>query len=306
MSLLLRAFQSHGVGRFFHRGMSSALPTIVSTEWVASNLEKVRLIDASWYLPSHQRNPDKEYESIRLPKSKRFNIDVVKDVTSQLPHMLPPASFFEKAVGEMGISNGDHVVLYDSNGWSAQRSWWTFKTMGHDRLSIMEGGLGKWVFEKRPTESGDQLYSHPPVPYTANFRAEYVKNMSDMKANISSKQWQVVDARSRGRFHATEPEPRPGLRGGHIPGSKVLPFDELLQEHTEGAYKTYYPKEILQSKFQAAGIDITKPIITTCGSGVSASVLYFALYNLQPGLTLSLYDGSWTEWGAQKDTEIET
>jgi thiosulfate/3-mercaptopyruvate sulfurtransferase len=273
---------------------------LVSTEWLAKQLgaPDLRVLDGSWHMPQLQRDPRAEFAQAHIPGAVFFDIDAIADHSTDLPHMLPDAAAFERAVGALGVGSGDRVVVYDVRGViSAARVWWTFRAFGHDAVAVLDGGLRKWRAEGRPVESGAPATS--PRAFTATFRPELVRDLAAMRANLARRDAQVLDARSAGRFAGTEPEPRAGLRGGHIPGSLNLPYDTLYREH--GTLKA--PGD-LRAAFQGAGLDLARPVVTTCGSGVTASVLALALY-LVGRRDVAVYDGSWSEWGGKADTPIE-
>jgi thiosulfate/3-mercaptopyruvate sulfurtransferase len=276
------------------------LPTVVSTAWLAENLgaPDLRVVDGSWHMPQAKRDPGREYDEAHIPGAVFFDVDGIADHSTDLPHMLPPAEVFARAVGGLGIGEGDRVVVYDSRGVvSAARVWWTFRVFGHDKVAVLDGGLPKWCAEGRPVERG------PVTPaarrFIPRFRAELVRDVAQMKANVTARAEQVLDARSRGRFSGTEPEPRAGLRGGHIPGSLNLPYDGLYEK--DG---TLCPAPALRDALARSGLDLAKPIVTTCGSGITASVLALALHQVgRPDV--AVYDGSWTEWASRSDTPVE-
>jgi len=274
---------------------------LVSTEWLAEHLNDpdVKILDASHHLPTTGRNARAEYEEQHIPGAIFFDIDAISDPDSDLPHMLPSAEQFAEQVGALGIGEDDKVVVYDTSGpTGAARVWWTFRVFGHGYVAVLDGGLRKWLAEGRPVTGA--VPDLPPQELEAEKQEEMVCDRQDMLQNIEWPKAQVVDARSFGRFFAKEPEPRPGMRSGHIPGSLNVPFPSLLDEH--GAFKS---AEELRRTFQAAGIDLQKPVITTCGSGVTACTLALGLYLI--GKTdVAVYDGSWSEWGSRQDTPVET
>lgn len=280
--------------------MSDAAPPLVSTDWLAARLQgNVRVLDASWYMPAQQRDAKAEFAAGHIPSAAFFDIDAIADTSSSLPHMLPTPEAFADAVGKLGIGNDDTVVIYDGAGvFSAPRAWWTFRVFGHDNVAVLDGGLPKWRREGRPTESGPM--KRRTVPFTASFRPELVRDFAAVSANIESKAAQVLDARSEGRFHGTEPEPRPGLKGGHIPGSRSLPFQMLI----DPASGTMKPAPELAKIFIAAGISPNSPVITSCGSGLTAAILAYGLF-LTGHVDAAVYDGSWSEWGGRDDAPVE-
>jgi len=278
---------------------------LVDTGWLADNIGRsdLAIIDASFHLPAANRDPIAEFTEKHIPGAVFFDINAIADRDSDLPHMLPSAEQFGRDIGALGISNDDHVICYDANGgpMAAMRALWTFKIFGHEKVSLLDGGLSKWLAEGRETEDGQANPS--TVPYTAkDFLADRVKSVDDVIQNIDTGVAQFVDARTAGRFNATEPEPREGMRGGHVPGSISLPFQGLL--HMDDHMRIRSADE-LSSVISSAGIDPAKPIISSCGSGVTAAVLYFSLHLLGHD-TAAIYDGSWTEWGGRADTPIES
>ena len=280
---------------------AEALPACVSTDWLVAHLGEpdLRAVHATWYLPHLKRDARAEHRQAHVPGAVFFDIDKVKDMRNPLPHMLPSADEFARAVGALGIGAGDRVVTYGGrHGIASARVWWTFRVFGHDAVAVLDGGLPKWRGEGRPLESGAVVPA--PRRFAARYRPELVRDLESMRANVESRRAQVVDARSHGRFVATEPEPRPGLRGGHIPGSTSLPYDKLFRPE-DG---TLLPASELQRVFAAAGLDLAKPVVTTCGSGVSAAVLALGLHVLGR-LDVPVYDGSWSEWAGRADTPVE-
>jgi thiosulfate/3-mercaptopyruvate sulfurtransferase len=276
--------------------------SIVRTEWLAAHLNDphLRIVDGSWHMPQLKRDARAEFEKAHIPGAVFFDIDAIADRGNPLPHMLPSATDFARAVGALGIGNSDRVIVYDVRGIiSAARVWWTFRAFGHEAVAVMDGGLRKWRAEGRPIASG-LAASTPRIFAARGPRPELVRDLEAMRANVESKQEQVLDARSAGRFTATEPEPRAGLRGGHIPGSINLPYEQLYR--SDG---TLVPPADMKAVFERAGVDLTKPVATTCGSGITASVLALGLH-LLGHRHVAVYDGSWTEWGGRDDTPIET
>jgi len=277
--------------------MSDAL---VTTAWLADHLDDpdLRVIDATWYMPNVGRTGRQDYVQRHIPGAVFWDIDAIADQTSKLPHMLPRAQRFGQLVGQLGIGNDTRVVAYDATGVSsaAARAWWMLRAFGHDKVSVLDGGLPKWLAENRPVTDAETALQ--PKTFNARFRPELVRALEQVRANIKDGKDQVLDARSAGRFAGTEAEPRPGLRSGHIPGSRNLPHTELWDPKT----KTMLPPAQLARKFAAAGIDTKKPVVTSCGSGVTACVLALGLYQL--GANAAVYDGSWTEWGGRSDTPI--
>jgi thiosulfate/3-mercaptopyruvate sulfurtransferase len=274
---------------------------LVTPEWLARHLERrdVRIVDGSWHMPQLKRDARAEFTEAHIPGAVFFDIDAIANHATSLPHMLPSAREFARAVGALGIGDRDRVIVYDSRGVvSAARVWWTFRAFGHDAVAVLDGGLPRWRAEGRPVESGAP--APRPRKFTARLRRSLVRDLAGMRRNLATRQAQVLDARSRGRFAGTEPEPRAGLRSGHIPGSLNLPYDELYQK--DG---TLLPPQELEGKFKAAGLDLGKPVVTSCGSGVTASVLALGLYAAGRS-DVAVYDGSWTEWAGRADTPIET
>jgi thiosulfate/3-mercaptopyruvate sulfurtransferase len=272
---------------------------LVSTQWLQDHLDApdIVVVDGSYYLPAMKRNAREEYLAGHIPGAVYFDIDAISDHSSDLPHMLPTPEAFSSAMRTMGIGDGLTIVVYDGVGlFSAPRVWWTFRTFGVRDVYILDGGLQKWKAEGRPLDFGE--VRRTPRHFTARFNRGAVADVDDVKKALAHPDIQVVDARSAGRFAGTAPEPRPGLKSGHMPGALNLPYDTLLEDG-----RLIAPEQI-RAKFTAAGIDLDKPVVTSCGSGVTAAVLWFALDAIgkEPK---ALYDGSWTEW-ASRELPIET
>jgi thiosulfate/3-mercaptopyruvate sulfurtransferase len=281
--------------------VTTGLPAVVTTEWLAAELGTpgLRVVDGSWYLPGSGRDAATEYAAGHIPGAIFFDIDASSDLSSRLPHMLPAAERFAERMARLGLSDSDHIVVYDGSGLnlSAPRVWWMFRTFGHDRVSVLDGGTGKWRREQRPVEQG--IVSLPPGCFTARLNRAAVRDLMSVRANIHQPVEQLVDTRSAGRFAGVEPEPRPGLRGGHVPGSVNLPFTDLVR--SDG---TMLPPEELRRRLAEAGIDLSRPVVATCGSGTSACALVLSLHLIGHTQT-ALYDGAWAEWGGRTDTPVE-
>jgi thiosulfate/3-mercaptopyruvate sulfurtransferase len=272
---------------------------LVETDWLADNLDTVKVLDGSWYLPAQKRDPVAEYHAGHIPGAQFFHIDVIADPNSDLPHMLPSAADFAKAVGAMGITNSDRVVVYDGIGLqSAARVWWEFRAFGHDNVALLNGGLPKWSAEGRALESAAP--SPTPVTFSATLNSALVRSVEQLMANTESRAEQVLDVRPKGRFDGTDAEPRPGLRSGHIPGAKHLVYTDILNED-----RTLKDADALRAALDGSGIDFGGPIVTSCGSGITASAMALGLH-LVGHDNWAVYDGSWTEWGGRTDTPIET
>lgn len=275
---------------------------LVSTEWLASRLDdpSIRVLDASFKMPGVMPLPVDDFLAAHIPGAAFFDVEAIADHGSPLPHMYPDARQFARDVGALGVSSDNLVVVYDAGGWvAAPRAWWMFLSFGHSNVRILDGGLQKWRAEGRPLQSGPA--SPRAARFTARFDPAYVRNLDQMRANLDSRNEQVIDARARPRFAGAVPEPRPGLRSGHIPGSLNLPYNELF----DAATGTMKSTTELKALFTAAGLDLQRPTVTTCGSGVSAAVLTLALYRL--GVRGSaLYDGSWSEWGQTDGPPVAT
>lgn len=256
----------------------------------------ISVLDCSWFLPSANRNPESEFQQKHIPGARFFNVDLISDQGSDLPHMLPSANEFANEVGRMGIGNDSHVVVYDTAGlFSAARVWWTFKVFGHNRVQVLDGGLPAWV--AAGGELSNDVIKVETVPYQASLNSDAVIDKAELIDNIQTGQYTVLDARSEERFLGIAPEPRPGLPSGHMPQSKSLPFSCLIEN---GRLKSRQDLLIL---FENTGIDVLMPLVTSCGSGVTAAIITFAL--VECGFPLNrLYDGAWSEWGNAGDTEV--
>ena len=275
--------------------------TLVSTEWLAQHLNDpdLRVIDGSYYLPDAGRDARAEYDAAHIPGARFFDIDEISDNRSDLPHMAPPLEKFMSRLRRMGIGDGHQVVVYDGAGlFSAARVWWLFRLMGKLDIAVLDGGFPKWQAEGRPVED------LPPVirdrHMTATRQNRLVRDVTQVAAAAKLGDQQIVDARAPARFRGDAPEPRPGLRAGHIPGSRNLHYATLLNE--DGTMKD---APALRAAFDGAGVDLNRPVITTCGSGVTAAILSLALERIGHD-SHALYDGSWSEWGAFGDLPVET
>jgi thiosulfate/3-mercaptopyruvate sulfurtransferase len=273
---------------------------LVSTEWLAEHLDApdVRVADASWYLPQTGRDAKAEYRSAHIPRAVFFDIDDLSDEKSDLPHMLPSAAKFASRMRKLGLGDGNLIVVYDGAGiYSSPRAWWMLRAMGHEDVVVLDGGLPKWRREGRPLE--DMI----PNPYHRHFTPRpnhaVMRNFDQMVANLRSRNEQVIDARGQPRFRGEEEEPRPGVERGHIPGSTNVPYAEMVEE--DGTLKS---NEALARIFRLRDIDWRKPVVTTCGSGITAAIDLLALTVLG-AKNAALYDGSWAEWGARAEAPKE-
>jgi thiosulfate/3-mercaptopyruvate sulfurtransferase len=283
--------------------MTDPLPqTLVSTDWLARHLGEPGLVvvDGSWYLPAMQRSGRAEYESGHIPGAVFWDLDDLSDRGSPLPHMLPALPDLARGIGALGIGNADRVVVYDGSGvnLSAPRVWWTLRLAGHRQVAVLDGGLRRWRAEGRPLEAGHARWE--PKRFLVHPNPDLLRSREQTRAAVTDRSAVLVDARSRGRFAGTEPEPRPGLRGGHIPGARNLPFGELVTP--EGLM---LPAGELRRRFSEAGLDLEQPVIASCGSGVTACALALAL-EVVGHRRYAVYDGSWSEWGRPDGPPIET
>jgi thiosulfate/3-mercaptopyruvate sulfurtransferase len=274
--------------------------TFVSTEWLANRLgdPAIAIVDASWHLPNANRDGAAEFKISHIPGAVYFDLDKVADTSSGLPHMLPSAEQFAETVGKLGIAETQTIVVYDGSGlFSAPRVWWTFRIMGAKDVRILEGGFPKWTAEGRPVEAGDATPA--PKNFNAVLNAAGVRSIHDIRGLVADQSVTIVDARPGERFRGEQPEPRSGLRTGHMPGSRNVPAGSLV---ADGKLKS---PAVIEAAFAAAGVDPSKPIVTSCGSGVTAAILTLALGTIGAN-DVALYDGSWAEWGGAADAPVVT
>ncbi|WZZ05635.1 hypothetical protein YC2023_091556 [Brassica napus] len=320
-----RAMASAGIGARAGYSTSSSVATnepVVSVDWLHSNLREpdLKVLDASWYMPDEQRNPIQEYQVAHIPGALFFDLDGISDRSTSLPHMLPSEEAFAAGCSALGIENKDGVVVYDAKGvFSAARVWWMFRVFGHDKVWVLDGGLPRWRasgYDVESSASGDAIlkasaaseaiekiyqgHSVSPITFQTKFQPHLVWTLDQVKNNMEDQTYQHVDARSKARFDGTAPEPRKGIRSGHIPGSKCVPYPQLF----DSASQTLLPAEDLKKRFEQEEISLDKPIMASCGTGVTACILAMGLHRV--GKTdVPVYDGSWTEWATQPDLPME-
>lgn len=275
--------------------------TLVSTAWLDAHLADpdLRILDASWFMPASGKDPRAAFEQAHIPNARFFDIDEIADTRSDLPHMAPLPEKFISRLRAMGVGDGAQVVIYDQSGiFSAPRVWWTFRLMGKTDVAVLDGGLPKWIAEGRPVDNLPPIIKDRHM--TVSRQPDLVKDVTEVARASKLGDYEIIDARAHDRFTGAVAEPRPGLRSGHIPGARNLPFGQLL--NADGTLKS--PAE-LKAAFEAAGIDLSKPAITSCGSGITASILAFAL-EIIGKRDWSVYDGSWAEWGMYGDLRVAT
>ncbi|WP_018390557.1 3-mercaptopyruvate sulfurtransferase [Ancylobacter sp. FA202] len=267
---------------------------LVSTDWLAAHLGAPNLVivDGSWHMPATGRKGREEFLKAHIPGAVFFDIDAISDISSPLPHMLPTETLFRAAMESLGIGRQMKIVVYDALGlFSAPRVWWTLRAFGAVDVAILDGGLPKWLAEGRPTEAGEAPYY--PARFDATLDRDWVASIDDVAAHLADRRAQVLDARAAERFRGEAPEPRAGVRPGHIPGARNLPVSEVVKDGRLA------DPDAIHKAVEAAGIDLSKPVITSCGSGVTAAILWLALETIGAP-PAALYDGSWTEWGASE------
>jgi len=273
---------------------------VVSADWVEKQLgaPQVRIVDASWYLPAQNRNGVLEYAEGHIPGAVFFDQDAIRDQSSPLPHTVPSPEFFAAEVGKLGISDTDTIIVYDGPGiFTAPRVWWLFRTMGAKHVFVLDGGIDGWKKEGRPLQV--DVPEPAPAVFHTDFKAGAVTSLAEMRAIVADGTRQIADARSNGRFTGEEAEPRPGMRSGHMPGARSMPSGSFS---VDGRFKDLAG---LRQHFEASGIDLSRPVVTSCGSGVTAAIITLALQSLGHEDN-TLYDGSWSEWGSLRDTPVAT
>ncbi|CAH8258658.1 unnamed protein product [Arabidopsis lyrata] len=319
-----RAMASTGVetkAGYSTSSISTSEP-VVSVDWLHANLREpdLKILDASWYMPDEQRNPIQEYQVAHIPGALFFDLDGISDRRTSLPHMLPTEEAFAAGCSALGIDNKDGVVVYDGKGiFSAARVWWMFRVFGHEKIWVLDGGLPRWRasgYDVESSASGDAILKASaaseaiekiyqgqtvsPITFQTKFQPHLVWTLDQVKKNMEDPTYQHIDARSKARFDGTAPEPRKGIRSGHIPGSKCVPFPQMFD-----SCNTLLPAEELNKRFEQEDISLDKPIMSSCGTGVTACILAMGLHRL--GKTdVPVYDGSWTEWATQPDLPIES
>lgn len=272
---------------------------LVSTEWLNHHLEApdIRIVDATWFMPADGRDAATEYAELHIPRAVFFDIDEIAESEDPLPHMLPSPAKFASRVRKLGLGDGLNIIVYDNNDFSASaRVWWMFRAMGHEAVAVLDGGLKTWRAEGRPVD--DMPVRPSERHFTPRVNSFLLRDLDQMRLNLTSRREQVVDTRSAARFSGSVAEPRPGLKSGHIPNASNLPASDLLTAEGKLA-----DEQALTARFAAAGVDLEKPVTTSCGSGVSAAVANLALARLGRA-DVALYDGSWSEWGGQPDTPV--
>jgi len=277
-------------------------PYVVSTQWLAERLDApdIAIVDASWHLPAAKRDARAEFAAARIPGAQFFDIDDISESATTLPHMLPSPEKFASCMRRLGIGDGKKVIAYDTAGlFSAARAWWMLRIFGHDDVAVLDGGFPKWKAEGHPIDE-DPPGKSQERHFSARFQSMMVRDKEDVLAAVKTGKSQIADARSPGRFTGKEPEPRPGVRSGHMPGAANVHYATLL--NPDGTLKS---PDAIARVFADAGIDVKKPVITSCGSGITAAILTLGL-TLIGAKEHALYDGSWSEWGAATDTPVET